>query len=129
MPPDSPTLLLVAPQDDPLGLLADSVGGGRVPVWGRYPGTSFWETLATHLEVHTLPVRALVLSLRGTWDDIGMARFRHALRRYGCHEHYRVQDDWTLAQIRDALAALLREIGGAPTYRLALVNAEGREVS
>jgi hypothetical protein len=206
---DALTILLVCPPDgtDPLGLLADSVGGGRVPTRYRHRWTATKPPRGTpklwmkppygewgpwvHFVVsptNTETERALVLSLNGTVDEIGMGRARERLVSAwgGSAEHgsawhrshrgyfelwalwphpisglswrsrnfmpYRdvheadhrlcteiniaapyLADDLaacTPAVIADHAKALgLAFAHRAPTYRLALVNAEGREVS
>jgi hypothetical protein len=83
----APTLLLVCPPDDPLGLLRDSVGGGRVPKFWRHDGGPWFEThaeamgwwLANRDTMEQPHQRALVLSVRGEVDEIGMGRARDVL--------------------------------------------------
>jgi hypothetical protein len=110
------TAIIVCPADDPLHLLADSVGGGRVPAYRQVGPGGIW--VPGRAIAHNQP-EALVLSLNGTVDEIGMGR---AL---------------TVASTLYKLPLLTRDpehvahflVARAPTYRLALVNAEGREVS
>jgi hypothetical protein len=73
---------------------------------------------------HNQP-EALVLSLRGTVDEIGMGRLERVLRKSGGFTFDGNYDGVTVRQLQDAIE--FAEL--PPTYRLALVNAEGREVS
>jgi hypothetical protein len=130
MPPDSPTLLLVAPQDDPLGLFADSVGGGRVPAYRQVGPGGIW--VPGRAIAHNQP-EALVLSLRGTVDEIGMGRAENVVRRHDLAiptQWPRVADDVVNAfpRLLNAVVAAVSIAHRAPTYRLALVNPDGMEL-
>ena len=121
------TLLLVCPPDDPLGLLADSVGGGKVPVWhfgtrweGDVPTFNVWHPTAH--PYYGAP-RALVLSVGGVVDEIGMGRaLTVAARLTG-------RTIFNLGPGRENPRAVANYlIEHAPTYRLARVGADGRDL-
>jgi hypothetical protein len=106
------------------------VGGGRVPTWQRVARwqpdgrlADLWQSAGLGFEIGA--PRALVLSLRGTVDEIGMGRLERVLRKSGGFTFDGNYDGVTVRQLQDAIE--FAEL--PPTYRLALVNAEGREVS
>jgi len=116
----APTLLLVCPPDDPLGLLRDSVGGGRVPVRGRINGG--WHQYGSEDRCFT-DANALVLSVRGEVDAIALGRAQDVVARL-CG----FRDIFGLGIGRTSPATLAAYIGQhTPTYRLAYIDAHGRE--
>jgi hypothetical protein len=121
----APTLLLVCPPDDPLGLLRDSVAGGRVPTMTHGDDASGrrCEGWFSYTGDCRCGARALVLSVRGEVDAIALGRAQDVVARL-CG----FRDIFGLGIGRTSPATLAAYIvQHTPTYRLAYIDAHGRE--
>jgi len=121
----APTLLLVCPPDDPLGLLRDSVGGGKVPTMTHGDDASglSCEGWFNYTGDCRCGARALVLSVRGEVDAIALGRAQDVVARLcGFRDTFGLGIGRTSPE---TLGAYI--VQHTPTYRLAYIDAHGRE--